>query len=124
MLLPFGRLTDWLIAPLPEREPPGGAEPDGAAYCLILRDITDKREASERRRREAFGDYLTGLANQCASATAYAQAASPSRPNYIAMTSGGTQGVGRATTNAVVTASVLVIAVDFFLTRLLITLLY
>ena len=39
-------------------------------------------------------------------------------------TSGGTQGVGRATTNAVVAASVAVIAVDFFVTRLLITLLY
>jgi phospholipid/cholesterol/gamma-HCH transport system permease protein len=39
-------------------------------------------------------------------------------------TKGGTQGVGRATTNAVVAASVAVIAVDFFLTRLLITLLY
>ena len=39
-------------------------------------------------------------------------------------TSGGTQGVGRATTNAVVASSVAVIAVDFFVTRLLITLLY
>ena len=39
-------------------------------------------------------------------------------------TAGGTQGVGRSTTNAVVAASVAVIAVDFFLTRLLITLLY
>ena len=39
-------------------------------------------------------------------------------------TSGGTQGVGRATTNAVVAASVAVIAVDFFMTRLLITLMY
>lgn len=39
-------------------------------------------------------------------------------------TRGGTQGVGRATTNAVVAASVSVIAVDFFLTRLLITLMY
>jgi phospholipid/cholesterol/gamma-HCH transport system permease protein len=39
-------------------------------------------------------------------------------------TKGGTQGVGRATTNAVVAASVSVIAVDFFVTRLLITLLY
>jgi phospholipid/cholesterol/gamma-HCH transport system permease protein len=39
-------------------------------------------------------------------------------------TKGGTQGVGRATTNAVVAASVGVLAVDFFLTRLLITLLY
>ena len=39
-------------------------------------------------------------------------------------TKGGTQGVGRATTNAVVAASVAVIAVDFFLTPLLISLLY
>jgi phospholipid/cholesterol/gamma-HCH transport system permease protein len=39
-------------------------------------------------------------------------------------TSGGTQGVGRSTTQAVVAASVGVIAVDFFVTRLLITLLY
>ncbi len=39
-------------------------------------------------------------------------------------TRGGTQGVGRATTNAVVTASVGVLAVNFFLTRLLITLIY
>jgi phospholipid/cholesterol/gamma-HCH transport system permease protein len=39
-------------------------------------------------------------------------------------TSGGTQGVGRATTNAVVAASVAVIAVDLFVTQLLITMLY
>lgn len=39
-------------------------------------------------------------------------------------TTGGTQGVGRATTSAVVAASVGVLAVDFFLTRLLITLWY
>ena len=37
---------------------------------------------------------------------------------------GGTQGVGRATTNAVVAASVGVIAVDLFITQLLITLLF
>ena len=39
-------------------------------------------------------------------------------------TRGGTQGVGRAVTNAVVAASVAVLAVDFFITRLLISLLY
>jgi phospholipid/cholesterol/gamma-HCH transport system permease protein len=39
-------------------------------------------------------------------------------------TSGGTQGVGRATTMAVVAGSVSVIAVDFFVTRILISLLY
>lgn len=44
---------------------------------------------------------------------------------YVGLrTSGGTQGVGRATTNAVVASSVAVIAVDFFVTRLLITVLY
>jgi len=37
---------------------------------------------------------------------------------------GGTQGVGKATTNAVVSASVVVLALDFLLTKLLITLLY
>ena len=37
---------------------------------------------------------------------------------------GGTQGVGRATTAAVVAASVAVIAVDFIVTRVLITLMY
>jgi phospholipid/cholesterol/gamma-HCH transport system permease protein len=39
-------------------------------------------------------------------------------------TKGGTQGVGRSTTNAVVAASVAVIAVDYFVTRVLFTLLY
>ena len=39
-------------------------------------------------------------------------------------TTGGTQGVGRATTNAVVASSVAVLAVDFFVTKLLIVLLY
>lgn len=37
---------------------------------------------------------------------------------------GGTQGVGRATTNAVVAASVTVLAVDFLLTKLILTLFY
>ena len=39
-------------------------------------------------------------------------------------TTGGTQGVGRATTMAVVAGSVAVIAVDFFVTRVLISVLY
>jgi len=39
-------------------------------------------------------------------------------------TKGGTQGVGRATTNAVVAGSVMVLAVDFLLTKLLIVLMY
>ena len=39
-------------------------------------------------------------------------------------TTGGTQGVGRATTASVVAGSVAVIAVDFFVTRVLISLMY
>lgn len=39
-------------------------------------------------------------------------------------TAGGTQGVGRSTTNAVVAASVAVLVVDFFVTRLLIGILF
>ena len=39
-------------------------------------------------------------------------------------TTGGTQGVGKATTNAVVAGSVAVIAVDFFVTRILFSLIY
>ena len=39
-------------------------------------------------------------------------------------TRGGTQGVGRATTNAVVSASVALLVLDFLLTKVLITLLY
>jgi phospholipid/cholesterol/gamma-HCH transport system permease protein len=42
---------------------------------------------------------------------------------YGLSTRGGTQGVGRSTTQAVVVASVLIIAVDFFITRLLLVLL-
>ena len=39
-------------------------------------------------------------------------------------TKGGTQGVGRSTTNAVVAASVVVLVLDFFITRLMLTLFY
>ena len=39
-------------------------DPDAPAYCLILRDITDKREASESQRKATFCDHLTGLANR------------------------------------------------------------
>lgn len=53
-----------LIAPLPDRETFGLDEPQAPAYALILRDISDKRAASEKRRQAAFCDHLTGLANR------------------------------------------------------------
>ncbi len=44
---------------------------------------------------------------------------------YVGLrTKGGTQGVGRATTNAVVAGSVMVLAVDFLLTKILIATIY
>jgi diguanylate cyclase (GGDEF)-like protein/PAS domain S-box-containing protein len=52
-----------LIAPLPDRDA-FGAHPGAPAYCLILRDISDKRAATEKRRQAAFCDHLTSLANR------------------------------------------------------------
>lgn len=40
-----------------------GQVPD-ASYCLIIRDISDKREASENYRRVTACDHLTGLGNR------------------------------------------------------------
>ena len=34
------------------------------AYCLVVRDISDKRGASERHRRATFCDFLTGISNR------------------------------------------------------------
>jgi diguanylate cyclase (GGDEF)-like protein/PAS domain S-box-containing protein len=53
-----------LIAPLPDRDAFDPDDPHAPAYCLILRDISDKRAASEKRRQAAFCDHLTGLANR------------------------------------------------------------
>jgi diguanylate cyclase (GGDEF)-like protein/PAS domain S-box-containing protein len=51
-----------LIAPLRDLEE--HAAPDEPAFCLIIRDITEKREASESHRRAITCDHLTGLANR------------------------------------------------------------
>lgn len=52
-----------LISPLPDRGP-DLAESDDPAYCLVLRDVSDKRDALEARRRSLFCDHLTGVANR------------------------------------------------------------
>lgn len=38
--------------------------PDSHSYCLVIRDINEKREASETRRKALLCDHLTGLANR------------------------------------------------------------
>ena len=57
------------LAGLPSSGPAGPASgspagPDEPAYCLVLRDITDKREASEAQRKAIACDHLTGIANR------------------------------------------------------------
>jgi len=51
-----------MITPLPERDP-AAADTD-PAYCLVLRDISDRRDASESWRQAVFADHLTGVANR------------------------------------------------------------
>lgn len=50
-----------LIAPLQDREDESDEE---RTYCLIIRDITHMREASESQRKEQYCDHLTGIANR------------------------------------------------------------
>jgi diguanylate cyclase (GGDEF)-like protein/PAS domain S-box-containing protein len=52
-----------MISPIPDRDLDAG-EPDAPAYCMVLRDISDKRDAIETRRKSAFCDHLTGVANR------------------------------------------------------------
>ncbi len=57
-----------MLAPLRFREEPAGGaverRADEPAYCLVVRDISDKREASEQHRLASACDHLTGLANR------------------------------------------------------------
>jgi diguanylate cyclase (GGDEF)-like protein/PAS domain S-box-containing protein len=59
-----------LITPLHERPCPGipciraPVDDDEPSYCLVIRDITDKREASEQLRLTNSCDHLTGIANR------------------------------------------------------------
>jgi diguanylate cyclase (GGDEF)-like protein/PAS domain S-box-containing protein len=52
-----------MISPIPDRDPADADEFD-PAYCLVLRDISDKREAIDLRRKSMFSDHLTGVANR------------------------------------------------------------
>jgi diguanylate cyclase (GGDEF)-like protein/PAS domain S-box-containing protein len=59
-----------MITPLHERPCPSTGSvrlpsaDDESSYCLVIRDITDKREASEKLRLTNDCDHLTGIANR------------------------------------------------------------
>jgi diguanylate cyclase (GGDEF)-like protein/PAS domain S-box-containing protein len=55
-----------MISPLPGRSPDslGAAALSEPAYCMIIRDITDKQEASASVRSASHTDHLTGLCNR------------------------------------------------------------
>ncbi|CAN5775945.1 hypothetical protein BH11PSE13_BH11PSE13_27410 [soil metagenome] len=54
-----------LIAPLHVRaDEPVDGPPAARAYSLIIRDISDRREATEALRQSLSNDHLTGLANR------------------------------------------------------------
>jgi diguanylate cyclase (GGDEF)-like protein/PAS domain S-box-containing protein len=52
-----------MISPLPDCDPDALADGE-TAYCLVLRDISDKRDAIDKRRKSVFCDDLTGVANR------------------------------------------------------------
>jgi diguanylate cyclase (GGDEF)-like protein/PAS domain S-box-containing protein len=52
-----------MISPIPDLDPDSVGDGE-AAYCLVLRDISDKRELIDTRRKSVFSDHLTGVANR------------------------------------------------------------
>lgn len=58
-----------MISPLPVRDDatapsPIGPADDEPAYCMIIRDISDRRDVSEHLRKATYSDHLTGLSNR------------------------------------------------------------
>lgn len=56
-------LGSGMISPIPDLDPDSVGDGE-AAYCLVLRDISDKRELIDKRRKSVFCDHLTGVANR------------------------------------------------------------
>lgn len=53
-----------MIVPLHDLKPDSRPAEGEPAYCLVIRDITSQREASESHRRATSCDHLTGIANR------------------------------------------------------------
>jgi diguanylate cyclase (GGDEF)-like protein/PAS domain S-box-containing protein len=61
MIYPLRTLTD--RQPI-DAGPAAGQDTGAPAYCLVIRDITDKRDATENTRKSMACDHLTGIANR------------------------------------------------------------
>ena len=84
---------------LPKRLCKGVAAPDRYDHVVIV--VMENKRWSDVLAGQ--GPWLTARKNECNTATNYAQAGSPSRPNYIALTAGRPTGVrGRTVTRLAV----------------------
>jgi phosphatidylinositol-3-phosphatase len=90
------------IGPSPPGSPPAGVGPSSATPCGAgarpaawqhVVWIVMENKAFERVIGAPDAPFTTALAARCGLATAFTATAHPSLPNYIAMTSGSTQGV-------------------------------
>jgi phospholipid/cholesterol/gamma-HCH transport system permease protein len=91
----------------------------GSAVAALLLGLDFRQYWTDAWQILAFADVFTGLIQPLC----YGFVIASIGCYYGMSTTGGTQGVGRSTTQAVVTSSVLILAVDAFLTRALILLL-
>ena len=66
----------------------GTAAPDRYEHVVVV--VMENKKWSDVLNGQ--GPFLTALKDRCATATNYQQSASPSRPNYIALTAGATYG--------------------------------
>src|SRR5690242_4743517 len=74
--------------PLSKRLCKGTAAPDHYEHVVVV--VMENKTWSDVLNGQ--GPFLTALKDRCATATNYQQSASPSRPNYIALTAGATYG--------------------------------
>jgi phospholipid/cholesterol/gamma-HCH transport system permease protein len=87
----------------------------GSVVAVLLLRLDSNEYWNYAWRSLAFGDVIQGLIKPVIFGFIIATIGC----YYGLSARGGTQGVGRATTQAVVAASVLILVIDFFLTRLL-----
>lgn len=82
--------TSATAAPAPAPKPPCSGRASPTAYSHVLLIVMENHDYAQVT---GHSPYLNGLAAQCGLATDSHGVAHPSLPNYLALTSGGTQGI-------------------------------